>query len=330
MCCQAIVEGKDEALFCEGECKRWMHRYCAGIPVSYFQSYGASESPFYCYTCCYRNHASEIASLKETVNSLVTEVTSLRQRITEDHRDGLPATEDVSPLSEAASSSSWRQIAGADAGRSRVGQHRGGRRVGGGRGGKGGRGKGGAGGGAGGLGEDLSSSVGVQHHSRIHEPLPAKYPLKGARKVWGMLKTTTTVAVTNALKLVPDISPGSITVKRKYKTLNGTGRVVTKWWFILRGEEEVLQALENKWNIIAVQTAWRIEPVFYGSTTSNTTGNAVTFAPSDNLANDNCLDSENSRSSPDHTTGTTCGTQSIDETNHPLTLTPSQHERETS
>ena len=81
-------------------------------------------------------------------------------------------------------------------------------------------------------------------------------------KVWGTLKTTTTVAVTNALKLVPDISPGSITVKRKYKTLNGTGRVVTKWWFILRGEEEVLQALENKWNIIAVQTAWRIEPVF--------------------------------------------------------------------
>ena len=74
VCCQAIVEGKDEALFCEGECKRWMHRYCAGIPVSYFQSYGASESPFYCYTCCYRNHASEIASLKETVNSLVTEV----------------------------------------------------------------------------------------------------------------------------------------------------------------------------------------------------------------------------------------------------------------
>ena len=263
VCCQAIVEGKDEALFCEGECKRWMHRYCAGIPVSYFQSYGASESLFYCYTCCYRNHAGEIASLKETVNSLVTEVSSLRQRITEDHRDGLPATEDVSPLSEAASSSAWRQIAGADAGRSRVGQHRGGRRVGGGRGGKGGRGKGGAGGGAGGLGEDLSSSVGVQHHSRIHEPLPAKYPLKGARKVWGTLKTTTTVAVTNALKLVPDISPGSITVKRKYKTLNGTGRVVTKWWFILRGEEEVLQALENKWNIIAVQTAWRIEPVFF-------------------------------------------------------------------
>ena len=32
VCCQAIVEGKDEALFCEGECKRWMHR---GIVLAY-------------------------------------------------------------------------------------------------------------------------------------------------------------------------------------------------------------------------------------------------------------------------------------------------------
>ena len=134
----------------------------------------------------------------------------------------------------------------------------------------------------------------------------------------------------NVLKLVPDISPGSVTVKWKYKTLNGTGRVVTKWWFILRGEE-VLQALENKWNIIAVQTAWRTEPVFYGSTASNTTSNAVMFAPSDNPAMITALNQK-----PVVTLQTTppvlatCGTQSIDETNHPLTLIPSWHERETS
>ena len=38
------------------------------------------------------------------------------------------------------------------------------------------------------------------------------------RGVWGTLRSTSTVAVSNALKLVPEIPSGSIIVKRKYKT----------------------------------------------------------------------------------------------------------------
>ena len=103
--------------------------------------------------------------------------------------------------------------------------------------------------------------------SRVHISAAThsnKTPLKGARKVWGTLRSTTTGAITNALKLIPEISPGSVTVKRKYKTLKGKGHNeghVTKWWFILRGEEEMLQLLERKWSVIAMQTAWKLEPV---------------------------------------------------------------------
>ena len=38
---------------------------------------------------------------------------------------------------------------------------------------------------------------------------------------------------------------------------------VTKWWFVICGEESMLQELEREWSVIAVQTAWKLEPVHY-------------------------------------------------------------------
>ena len=64
-------------------------------------------------------------------------------------------------------------------------------------------------------------------YSRVHIPTAThsnKASSKGARKVWGTLRSTTTGAITNALKLIPEISTGSVTVKRKYKTLKGKGQ----------------------------------------------------------------------------------------------------------
>ena len=31
VCCKAVEGGKDEALLCEGQCQKWLHRYCAGV-----------------------------------------------------------------------------------------------------------------------------------------------------------------------------------------------------------------------------------------------------------------------------------------------------------
>ena len=33
VCSQNIVDGEEDALFCEGTGKQWVHRYCAGVPT---------------------------------------------------------------------------------------------------------------------------------------------------------------------------------------------------------------------------------------------------------------------------------------------------------
>ena len=78
VCEQKVVEGEEQALFCEGACKQWVHRYCAGIPVTLFASLSSSTAPFWCYTCSQHNHATEIAKLTEVVSTLQKEVADLR------------------------------------------------------------------------------------------------------------------------------------------------------------------------------------------------------------------------------------------------------------
>ena len=73
ICKQPIKDGKDQAIFCEGACKQWSHRYCVGVPLSWFETLTMSQSPFQCYFCCQAKHAEAIESLK-------LEVTTLRAR----------------------------------------------------------------------------------------------------------------------------------------------------------------------------------------------------------------------------------------------------------
>ena len=57
-------------------------------------------------------------------------------------------------------------------------------------------------------------------------------------------------------RICPDVA-GKIKIRRKYKT-NNSGRT-TRWWFIIRGEEETLTKLEEGWEGIFNQTAWKLE-----------------------------------------------------------------------
>jgi len=34
-----------------------------------------------------------------------------------------------------------------------------------------------------------------------------------------------------------------------------------KWWFVVRGEESVLEQLQKEWPTISIQTSWSLEPV---------------------------------------------------------------------
>ena len=78
VCCQAIVKGKDEALFCGGGCQQWLHRYCAGVPTQVYKSLTAKGVPFSCFACSLLNHREEIDALKSTVKALGEEIAELK------------------------------------------------------------------------------------------------------------------------------------------------------------------------------------------------------------------------------------------------------------
>ena len=79
LCCQPIVERKDDALLCEGEesCNKWMHRYCAGVSVKHYESLGESPLPFNCSICTQRKQAIVINELKSTIAVLRAEIVEL-------------------------------------------------------------------------------------------------------------------------------------------------------------------------------------------------------------------------------------------------------------
>ena len=83
--------------------------------------------------------------------------------------------------------------------------------------------------------------------------------VRGARKIWGTMKSTTAAAVANALKTLAISPQNALSVKRKYKI---NAKCVTRWWFVIRGEESLLEQLQSNWHLVNVQTAWKLEPVF--------------------------------------------------------------------
>ena len=84
--------------------------------------------------------------------------------------------------------------------------------------------------------------------------------VEGKRKVWGTLKTTTVTAVKNAIKVISKID--GLEVKRKYQ-LSRADRVsvgsvpkvqVSRWWFVISGDETTLDKLARNWSAIKLQT----------------------------------------------------------------------------
>ena len=82
--CSNLVDDQStgqESVFCEGVCKAWFHRQCAGLSVAVFQAISSSDSPFLCYGCSCRRQADEILSLRESVEALSKEILDLRGQI---------------------------------------------------------------------------------------------------------------------------------------------------------------------------------------------------------------------------------------------------------
>ena len=79
--------------------------------------------------------------------------------------------------------------------------------------------------------------------------------------MWGTLSMYTSGAVQSAIRRFCSID--SVHVRRKSKEFPN-GKV--RWWFVLHDKEEILKALDAKWNLVEVQTSWKLEPCFMSAT----------------------------------------------------------------
>ena len=227
VCCSGIVDEKEDAVLCEGSCQKWFHRYCAGISLTCFRSLSNSSTPFVCWLCSQELH-------RTIVSQVQAEITALREEVVELRKD----TRKIDRLQ-------WSKVVAQNAGRNRT------------------------------------SELDREAHSSSTEPMQpghrpansgrrqrtrqrennAKVKLDGKRKIWGTRHSTSAVAVSNTIKSLTDVE---VTVKRKYKT-SPTARAnstrISRWWFVVSGEEEFLKQLEEKWSTVKVQTSWNLEPV---------------------------------------------------------------------
>ena len=74
VCLGDIIDGKHEAIFCEGKCKRWYHRGCASVSQELLSTLTASDEPFFCLMC-----SREI--FKQQVDHLVNEINCLKTKL---------------------------------------------------------------------------------------------------------------------------------------------------------------------------------------------------------------------------------------------------------
>ena len=73
LCSDSLTKGQD-ILNCEGDCNCTVHRYCAGVTSSQFQTLSTSSTPFVCQWCMLKTTNSEVASLKCDLVSVRAEV----------------------------------------------------------------------------------------------------------------------------------------------------------------------------------------------------------------------------------------------------------------
>ena len=94
-----------------------------------------------------------------------------------------------------------------------------------------------------------------------------KTKVVGARRVWGTLKACTVGTVKSVISRF--CSNTTARVKRKIKDVQ-PGKP-PRWWFVIHDSEESLQALEENWGSVHVQTNWKLEPCYKPMDSDNST-----------------------------------------------------------
>lgn len=86
ICNQPIIDRSpttdgEDSIFCEGMCKKWVHRTCAGLTDPVFDMLHRSGMPFKCYHCQFVSHLAEIETLRAQITNLSDELSHIKDRL---------------------------------------------------------------------------------------------------------------------------------------------------------------------------------------------------------------------------------------------------------
>ncbi len=70
-----------DALFCEGACQCWHHRWCASVSKEPYAALSDSTEPFLCPSCTAANQQIAILGLRDCLNALTDEVRVLKATV---------------------------------------------------------------------------------------------------------------------------------------------------------------------------------------------------------------------------------------------------------
>ena len=239
VCQLPIVDGKDEALLCEGVCNLWFHRGCASVPPDLYKTLSNSDEPFVCLSCSNSLFRREIAELsatvdalkeelkdalkfRETCSALAGEVTTLRQALDTLEKEVKSSSSSRSRHSKQTYSAAVKTAStGSSSAPAR---------------------------------SVAAPPSDAQRKRKAGEP-KTKIKVDGARRVWGTMRACSpgTIAATIS-RLVPDKL--ELRIKRKTKQLANSKSV---WWFVIHGAESDLVLLEQRWENIQNQTSWALQ-----------------------------------------------------------------------
>jgi len=77
----------------------------------------------------------------------------------------------------------------------------------------------------------------------------------GVRRVWGTMRGCSYRTVLSTLQRLTTVAE-KVEVRRKFKK---RGSIEVRWWFLIRGEQSVLQTLDQEWMNVENSTSWKLE-----------------------------------------------------------------------
>ena len=247
ICSSEVASGVDDPVTC-GICKRTAHRYCAGVSVNEYSAISTS-SPYTCLACFKREYVSTVGELKDCISALKAEVAELRNAL------AVKQAVEAEGCTSGSSDSEWTVVAKAK----RRGQRN---------------------------SRADKSVTGKKPQWHSVQTLPARpashnkasqdsgspsrqssrssgksldtharETVEGVRRVWGTLRNCTYRTVLATLRKLTSVAE-NVEVRRKFKKRDGSE---IRWWFLIRGDESVLQTLQMEWENVENSTTWKLE-----------------------------------------------------------------------